>query len=157
MKNIIPLLIIAVLLFACNNDKNQSGPDHHKKDIPKTQQDSLMAEVMDGHNVGMGKMGKIRGAQKEAQRLLDSIAILPAKVQITAAELKSKLQSLINDLNYADFAMDKWMTEFNMDSAKNSMEQRLQYLSDEKLKVGKVKEAILKSLQKADSLLKAKL
>ena len=33
----------------------------------------------------------------------------------------------------------------------------LKYLLDEKMKVGKVKEAILKSLSKADSLLKAKL
>ena len=157
MKKLLLFLFVmaGLSIISCNNSAEKNNG--HSKKIPGTKADSLMEDVMDGHNVGMGKMGKIRGAQKEAQRLLDSIAILPAKVQITAAELKSKLQSLINDLNYADFAMDKWMTEFNMDSAKNSMEQRLQYLSDEKLKVGKVKEAILKSLQKADSLLKAKL
>lgn len=45
----------------------------------------------------------------------------------------------------------------NMDSALNNAEQRIKYLTDEKLKVGKVKEAILGSLQKADSLLKEKL
>ncbi len=59
------------------------------------------------------------------------------------------------DLRNAIFAMDKWMAEFNMDSAKEDMEKRVQYLLDEKMKVGKVKDAILNSLNKADSLLKA--
>jgi len=36
------------------------------------------------------------------------------------------------------------------------VEERVRYLSSEKLKVGKVKEAILNSLQKADSLIKEK-
>jgi hypothetical protein len=53
--------------------------------------------------------------------------------------------------------MNKWMDEFNMDSAVNNMEQRIKYLTDEKMKVGKVKESILGSLHKADSLLKSKL
>jgi len=52
--------------------------------------------------------------------------------------------------------MDKWMTEYDMDSAINNMEQRIKYLTDEKMKVGKMKEAILGGLQKADSLLREK-
>jgi hypothetical protein len=104
----------------------------------------------------MGKMGKVRAAQKEAKRLLDSLGTLPAKAQAGAVELKVKLQGLINELDYADFSMDKWMTEFNMDSATNDLQERIRYLTDEKMKVGKVKQAILTSLQKADSLLKAK-
>jgi transcriptional regulator NrdR family protein len=43
-----------------------------------------------------------------------------------------------------------------MDSAVSNIEQRIKYLTEEKLRVSKVKEAILNSLQKADSLLKAK-
>jgi hypothetical protein len=52
--------------------------------------------------------------------------------------------------------MNKWMEEFNMDSALNNAEERIDYLGSEKLKVSKVKEAILGSLQKADSILKEK-
>ena len=48
------------------------------------------------------------------------------------------------------------MEEFNMDSAVNDAKQRIDYLGSEKLKVTKVKEAILNSLQKADSLIKDK-
>ena len=48
------------------------------------------------------------------------------------------------------------MTEFEMDSAIDNLEQRIKYLTDEKMKVGKMKEAILTSMQKADSLLKVR-
>ena len=151
---ILPVMVLA-LMIACNNQK--SHEDHGpKKEAPKNAADSLYNDVMAGHDEVMPKMGKIRGAQKEAQQMLDSVAKLPVKAQAAAAELKSKLESLINDLNYADFAMDKWMVEFNMDSAKDNLEQRVKYLTEEKLKVTKVKEAILGGLARADSLLKKK-
>jgi hypothetical protein len=52
--------------------------------------------------------------------------------------------------------MDRWMEEFNMDSASNNEEMRVKYLESEKIKIAKVNEAMLSSLQKADSLLKQK-
>ena len=158
LKKILIAFLVMAIITACNNEK--SGDDHSghgpKKEAPKNAADSLYNDVMAGHDEVMPKMGKIRGAQKEAQLMLDSIAKLPAKAQTAAAALKAKLESLINDLNYADFAMDKWMVEFNMDSAKDNIEQRVKYLAEEKLKVTKVKEAVLGGLAKADSLLKAK-
>jgi Prokaryotic membrane lipoprotein lipid attachment site len=156
-KIILPFLILSVLA-ACNSkeDKKHEGHSGHTKEIPATKQDSLYAEVMAGHDEVMPKIGAVKGAQKEAQRLLDSVVTLPAKAQAGAAALKTKLQTLINDLNYADFAMDKWMVEFNMDSVKDDIEKRIQYLTDEKMKVGKVKDAIINSLATADSLLKRK-
>jgi len=152
-KFILPLITLAgITIASCNNeDKKQ------KTSEPKTQTDSLMTDVMDGHDVGMAKMSKIRAMQKEVRRLLDSVTTLPAKVREASAPYKTKLDSLSADLSYAEMAMDKWMQEFNMDSAVNNIDQRIQYLANEKLKVGKVKEAILRSLEKADSLLKARL
>lgn len=158
MKKIILPLAALCIITACNNsnDKKHEGHTGHNKEIPTTKQDSLMADVMAGHDEVMPKIGKIKGAQKEAQRLLDSVASLPAKAQTAAAGLQTNLRTLINDLNYADFAMDKWMVEFSMDSMKDNVEQRIKYLADEKMKVDKVKEAILNGLAKADSLLKKK-
>ena len=153
-------ILLTTGILACNNaDKKTENNDHsgHNKTELKTPEDSLYHDVMEGHDAVMPKMGKVRAAQKEAQRLLDSISTLPAKAQKEAGELKTKLETLVNDLNYSDFAMDKWMSEFNMDSAKNNMEQRLKYLTDEKMKVGKVKEAVLNGLAKADSIFKAKI
>ena len=157
MKKFTFVAISFLFLIACNNNTNNSQGINSNDKIPKTQVDSLMTYVMDGHNVGMGKMSKISKMQNEITRVLDSIAKLPAKAQQAAAPYKVKLDSLKADLGYAEMAMDKWMGEFSMDSAVNNVEQRIKYLSDEKMKVGKVKEAIISSLQKADSLLKAKL
>ena len=141
-------------LTACNNnDKKANGG----QEVSKTLVDSLEAEVMDGHNVGMAKYGKLTAMQNEAQRLLDSIAKLPAKAQEAMMPLKTKLNGLVEDLKSAKSDMDKWMDEYNMDSAVNNIEQRIKYLTEEKLKVSKVKEAILNSLQKADSVIKARL
>ena len=154
MKKIIIPLAFLFTIAACNNNSEGTLSDDSKK--PKTQTDSLMADVMDGHDVGMGKMSKISKMQNEITRVLDSIAKLPAKAKKAVAPYKAKLDSLKADLAYAEMAMDKWMTEFNMDSAVNNVQERIKYLTDEKVKVGKVKEAILNSLQKADSLLKSK-
>lgn len=152
------LLFIAVtVLVACNNDKKHDSHKDHSSDAPKTQADSLMTEVMDGHDVGMAKYGKLKTMQSETLRLLDSIAKLPAKARDAAAPLKTKLDGLLADLKSAKDGMDKWMSEFNMDSALDNMEQRIKYLAEEKLKVSKVKESILTGLQRADSILKAKL
>jgi hypothetical protein len=133
-------------LTACNNkDKKVNG----SQEVSKTLVDSLENEVMDGHNAGMAKYGKLTAMQNEAQRLLDSIAKLPAKAQEAMTPLKTKLDGLVEDLKSAKSDMDKWMDGYNMD-------QRIKYLTEEKLKVSKVKEAILNSLQKADSVLKAR-
>ncbi len=158
MKKIILPLAALCIITACNNsnDKKHEGHTGHNKEIPATKQDSLFEDVMAGHDEVMPKIGKVKGAQKEAQRLLDSIAGLPAKAQAAAAGLQTNLRTLIDDLNYADFAMDKWMVEFSLDSMKDNVEQRIKYLADEKMKVNKVKDAILNSLANADSLLKKK-
>ena len=153
------LATAAIFLTACNNDKKESDSGHHKhdKNSPQTQEDSLMADVMDGHDAGMAKYGKLQAMEKKVKASLDSISKLPAKARQELAPYKAKLDSAAADLNYAIFAMDKWMEEFDMDSAKDNIENRIKYLLDEKMKVGKVKEAILKSLSKADSLLKSKI
>lgn len=150
----LPVVFLLFMAAACNSsDKKIKGPG---TDVPKTLADSLMADVMDGHDAGMAKYGKLNAMQKNVQKILDSIATLPAKTRQAAAPYKSKLDSVSKDLNYALLTMDKWMQEFNMDSAVDNMEQRIKYLTEEKLKIGKVKEAILGSLQKADSVIKEK-
>ncbi len=152
----LPLVVLLVSsLIACNNEENKHS-GHDKNNEPKTQADSLMKDVMDGHNIGMAKMGKLTRAEQTTRRMLDSIEKLPAKAKQAAAPIKVKLDSLQKDLSYAEFAMNKWMEEFNMDSAINNVQERINYLGSEKIKVSKVKEAILTSLEKADSLLKDK-
>lgn len=140
------------ILFACNSKKEEGGKTN--LDDKKIVADSLMEQVMDGHDVGMSKYGKMQGYEKQIDAMLDSISKLPAKAKEAAAPYQEKLQSARQDLATALSQMDKWMEEFNMDSAANDMEKKIQYLMDEKDKVGKVKMLILQSVAKADSLLK---
>ena len=139
-------------ISACNNGGNKDKV----ATTPKEQADSLEKEVLEGHDIAMPKSMRIPDLQKETKRLIDSIGKLPAKAQEAAAPYKAKLESLYTELENAYSSMETWMNEFNYDSAKDNAEQRIKYLADEKLKVEKVKEAVLRSLQKADSLLKAR-
>lgn len=150
--------LVTISIISCNDAANEHkgrGKDHE----PKTTVDSLSQALDDDHLVGMSKMAKLTRAEQAARRLLDSIAKLPVKSRKAAEPFKNKLDSLQKDLSYAEFAMDKWMKEYyNPDSTidKMKMEERIKYLNSEKLKVSKIKEAILKSLQNADSILKDK-
>ena len=108
MKKIVVLFVsgFVVCLFACNDSKTgHSG--HEQSNVPKTQADSLMKDVEDGHNDGMAKMGRLTRAEQATRRLLDSIEKLPAKARQAAAPLKVKLDSLQKDLSYAESAMNK--------------------------------------------------
>lgn len=148
--SIVVLTGLALALISC-------GGDGSKQKSPEAKlADSLYKDVMNGHDVGMAKMGRLTRAEQTTRRLLDSIKNLPAKAQRSAEPLRIKLDSLQKDLSYAEFAMNKWMEEFNIDSALNQLDQRIEYLKSEKIKVSKVKESILNGLEKADSVLRNK-
>lgn len=155
MRNLFFVLsfIATAVFISCNSENGKGGPAEGKAG---TEAQSLWKEVMDGHDIGMAKMGKLTRAEQASRRLIDSIEKLPAKAKQAAIPLKLKLDSLQKDLKSAELAMNKWMEEFNMDSATNDMGKRIEYLKSEKLKVSTVKESILSGLQKADSLLKDK-
>lgn len=152
------ILAFAAGLLACNNQgaghENHNGHDHGSPTAPKTRVDSLYKDVMEGHDVGMAKIGKIKGYTSRVQQAIDSLKKLPAAAQQQALPYKQSLDTLLEELQYADMSMDTWMTEFVPDSAENNEEQRIKYLEAEKTKVGKVKGHILNSLEKAKTLFK---
>ncbi len=148
-KYLFPILGIILLIFtACKSGSKKGGGT----ETPQTPADSLMAEVMEGHDAGMAKYGKLKGLLGKVQGALDSLSRLPPAAQEAAASFKAGLESVAKDLTEAIGGMDQWMESFNMDSALDNMTERIRYLQEEKVKVGKVKEAMLKSLQMADSL-----
>jgi hypothetical protein len=146
-KSSLILFVITLQVFlACNNNKS----DDNKIGGPKSTADSLIVEVMDDHDEAMAKYGKLQGLLKRIGEMLDSLNT--GKIQQAGAELRNELDSTQKEIGEAIVAMDKWMEEFNMDSALDNLNQRAIYLRDEKLKVEKVKEAMLSSWKKADSL-----
>ena len=131
--NVVCMGLLLFAMSACNNESTKSdNPD-------QALADSLDKAVDEGHNIGMAKMGKLDKAHAEAQRLIDSIGKLPAKAREAAGPARARLDSLIKDLEYATMAMNKWMEEYNYDSAKNDLSKRIEYLKEEKFKVDKVK------------------
>jgi hypothetical protein len=153
MRRILVLGIALTAFIACKNASNEATD---RKDgfsaVAKTPEDSLFQLVMDGHDVGMEKLGKIKGYLIQAKAGLDSVAKL--KDSPEKEILQQAYMDVQEDLNYAEFSMNTWMEGFNPDSARENMDARLQYLTSEKEKVDKVKESILSSLQRADSLFK---
>lgn len=150
------ILILAgmALTVACGNNE-QSGHEGHDRtngysDKPETAMDSLYEQVMAGHDIGMAKMGKIKGALTQTQARLDSLNALPRNPTIEAK--MSELVLLKEGLSYAEMAMNTWMEEFQPDSGSNDAAVRKAYLESELAKVNKVKESILTSVQKADSI-----
>lgn len=154
MKKLILPAILFITLIACNSSENKNSQHEHGSDEPKTAKDSLMKDVMDGHDFAMAKMGRLSSTQKLVQQSLDSINKLPAKSRQAAAGYTTQLDSLLKDLQYAENSMNRWMAEFNMDSSVRDPALQLKYLESEKQKIAAVKDNIFTSLKRADSLLK---
>jgi hypothetical protein len=137
-------------LVSCKEEPQSAATgrkDGFTKDL-KSKKDSLYQDVMDGHDVGMAKMGKINGYLKTVTGSLDS-----AKKSKTAGKQHiALLESIKADLSQADYSMNRWMEEFKLDSAENNEAVRIAYLQSEKDKIDKIKERILNSIKRADSL-----
>lgn len=147
------LAFALTVLMACNNSTHEH---EDRKDgfseTAKTPEDSLFKAVLEGHDIGMAKLGKIRTYIDLSRKGLDSL--MKVKASPEKEILQQAYMDIQEDLNYAEYGMNTWMEAFNPDSAKENMETRIKYLTSEKEKVDKVKENILSSLQRADSLFK---
>jgi hypothetical protein len=146
-----------LLLFACKEASKQDNSADRKdgfSEKPVKLEDSLLKEVLDGHDVGMARMGKISKYLKQIQAELDSMVKLPAKS--INKDYQQALIDLQEDLNYAQFGMNEWMDKFALDTLSDKPELRIKYLENEKMIVGKVKENILSGLARADSLFQKK-
>jgi hypothetical protein len=151
-----PILFFWSLLFlvACGVNKNQPSAD--VVEGPKTQADSLLQEVIDGHDVAMPKMKKLERLMKEASRTIDSIEKLPFPLQEQNQELKVALLFSVNDLKNADSLMHAWMNGFKYDSLENNEPERIKYLQDQKTAVNNMKNAVLNSISKTEGVLNQK-
>src|ERR1700754_2546902 len=129
---------IAFVAFACNEGANSGAT------AQKTLEDSLYKGVMEGHDIGMAKMSKLKRALSQVQQKLDSLVKLPDNK--LDKEYQQSLIDLQEDLNYAEFGMNTWMEEFELDSAKDNPEVRIKYLESERDKVTKVRDNILNGL-----------
>ena len=150
MKMRIVFIAIASLAFACSD--GGSKVEEAVVNEKKAQEDSLYHAVMDGHDVGMAKMGKLKRGLSQVQQKLDSISKLPkAKIDTVYRNTLLSVQTALTD---AEGHMNHWMENFKLDSAKDNPELRIKYLQGEKATVTVVRDKILNSIQRADSVLR---
>lgn len=146
------MALSSMVIMSCNDGSSDSGRKDGFGDQPKTKEDSLFHQIMEGHDVGMAKMGQIRKYEALAQQQLDSLAKLPAAQHNKAYQ--ENLLAVQQELGAAGKNMDTWMEEFNPDSLKDDQAAHLKYYQAEVDRVAGVKKQILDGLQHADSLFK---
>ena len=148
------LLSFSFALFACKDSKTET--DTKTSNSEASLADSLEDQVWDAHDVGMAKYGPLRGMKLKAEQMIDSISRLPEAEKAAAAFYREQLSSLVTELSNAKEGMDSWMRYYRdvRDSAKDDPPQRIAFLRDEIERVNKVRDAILQSLARADSLIK---
>ncbi|MBS1621035.1 MAG: hypothetical protein JST10_01130 [Bacteroidetes bacterium] len=147
------IFIFSVLVFAAGVSCNNSADNNSRTTKSKSRVDSLMDDIMAEHGAGMAKMNRVSSAKNFAVQAIDSIRKLPGKLKKETAEYKNNLDSLLAQLQSAERNMNQWMDEFNMDSLENNPAQRALYLESEKQKATAIKDDLILSLQKSDSLL----
>ncbi|WP_339789747.1 hypothetical protein [uncultured Imperialibacter sp.] len=136
MKKVILLLFMVATATACSNEQ-------------KEQKDALMAEVMAAHDEVMPKMGELRKTAKDLQAKADSLSTLTD--QDFAAEI-STLRQTAERIEDANEGMMEWMRQFEMPDNEAPIAEVLVYLKDQKEKIDKVKDEMLKSLEEGKAL-----
>lgn len=136
MKKVVFLLFMVASAAACSNEQ-------------KEQKDALMAEVMAAHDEVMPKMGELRKTAKALQARADSLGALTG--QDFAAEI-STLRQTAERIEDANEGMMEWMRQFEMPDNEAPIAEVLVYLKDQKEKIDKVKDDMLKSLEEGKAL-----
>lgn len=138
----IPLTVF--FFVACNNGKI-------KVEQPaQSLSDSLLNQVLEGHDVAMPQMFKLERLQKDTKSKVDSLN----KLKNANADKLASLNETLRRLNHADSSMHAWMGGFKYDSLKENESQREVYLQAQLSSVNKMKDSVLATITYADSVLK---
>jgi hypothetical protein len=137
-------VIILAALTACGGNKTEEERKDGFTQTATNPEDSLFKAVMDEHDIAMPKMKKLAVARVR----IDSLAKTKPKNE------RKDYESISGDLKNAEDHMNEWMNQFSIDTLQDNTQRRIEYLSSEKVKASKVKDEVLSSLAKADSVLK---
>lgn len=111
----------------------------------KTPEDSVMHEVMEAHDAAMAKMAKLNFYKAKIDSLLK---------QKPAPRLADSLKIYNTMLDSADSKMEKWMSEFNLDSAQDAGPARMPYLIKERAKITAARDIMVRNVNEVDSAMK---
>lgn len=136
LRNFLILLTITTISFACNSDKKE--------------QQALFEEVMLVHDEVMPKMGNLRALSTELSQKADSLA-LDSLVDNSA--MVSEMRALSNNLKDANEGMMEWMRQFEQVEEGTPHGEVIQYLSEQRKQIQKVRDDMLNSKEEAEKYL----
>lgn len=142
-------IITSCLAVSCNTSgTSDSDAQQHNASIPKTQSDSLYKATMEGHDIGMAKMGEMIRYQNLLKQKADSLSRIKSKDNQIGM-----LDSALQNLNRAEEQMNQWMQQFEPDKAGETEAQKILFYKSEKEKIDSVNASILQSIDKAKKAL----
>lgn len=144
---ILAILFLAGMVTGCNNAQQDTT---NNASVPVTASDNVYKAVLEGHDIGMAKMGEMVRYKKLLRQQADSLKGLKEFDTAWVASLETALY----DLNYAEELMNTWMQDFDPDGAGETETQKLSFYTKEKEKVDTVNSRIFSSLEKAGQLVK---
>jgi hypothetical protein len=142
--NLSTLLAILLLTGSCAQ-KHQDAGEHNHHHEEATGNKALYDEVMKVHNEVMPKMDDILKLRGNLKKKITDTPEMPA-------EKKSAIESAIVKLDSASEGMMVWMRKFTPPTDSTTEEKAREYLEDQKVKVQKVKEDMLKAIEAAEAL-----
>ena len=136
IKTLLVAMLVAFTAIAC-----ESGPTEEE------QQNSLKDEVMGIHDEVMPKMGEINTLKNELLSNAETLAIDSTNVE--NIEMSNNLKQVATELEDANKSMMEWMRNYKPNFDEQTHEEIMQYLDEQKVKAGEVKDKILTSIEKA--------
>ena len=137
MKNTYLLIFVLGLIISCDTERKK--------------EQALYKEVMDTHDEVMPEMGTLRALSKTLQLHADSIQ--QDSTRLDPEEL-FRIDSLKERLEKANESMRQWMRDFQPLEEGTPHGEVLQFLIEQKKRIDKVRDDMMKAKDGADKYLK---
>lgn len=128
MKNILGIVLMAIVVLACNESTNKG-----------TNYKLVRDDVMKFHDLVMADHGLVVNNQMKLDTLVRDLKGLKLKFpEVDTLKEKEAINNLIKNLSIAEDSMNDWMHQFEPDISGKSNEVAVQYFEDEKAKIAAV-------------------
>jgi hypothetical protein len=151
MNNIMKKILFFFLLSIFAISACQSGEQKPSEEDQMAEQEQLWDEVMAGHDEVMPKMSDIKRLERELGAMIGEESALDAETQ-------EKVGQMVKQLAAAGEGMMNWMSNIRqLEPLREEMDHAaiVKYLNEEKEKIAKVQQDMLKSIEEGTSLLES--
>ena len=135
-----PFSVLLLFLASCSSDIST------EKEPKLSEREQLYKEVMEIHDAVMPKMSDINRVKRNLDDQIETDSLIDDN-------LNSKVSIIILELTAAEESMMEWMKGFKVPKKDQPDEQVVSYLKEEKLKISRVSDQMLSSLEDGTKIL----